>query len=464
MKKLFISILFTAVLAAALLLCAHAAEPTVSFTRGTATITINGTEYALTEVFADANGDGSFNAADARYILRLSAKLEDYAAPEYFDVSGDGKLDAGDARIALRYTAKLDRIYTAADNKRPSGICTGDDGRIYAFTNYGAIASGFYETDGRRYYFGQNGKAATGLTTIDGNLYFFTDSGVMFDDGWIDLRGKTYYFNPDGKAAAGLTMIDEDLYFFDENGVAARDTFKTIDGNTYYFDSDNTAASYFFMVGTDLYYFYPETFIMAKNKVIDDYFFGPDGKAVIEDIPGPGPEDPDIDDPEPEKYTPAAETLRSDVYKQAKQVVKNNNLKTPEDVYNYVKRSHYFTYNVENGKTYSPLSQVEKKGWTHFAEYAFDNTPAICYYYAAECAILFDAMGIENRIVYGTGHYESEHYWNQAKVNGKWINYDACNGYCAVTDDYLKQACIINDRYEGKDGYTFGEYVYPVFR
>ena len=494
MKKILISMLLTAVLAATLLICAQAAEPTVTFTRLDQKITLGGTEYALTDVFADTNGDGNFDAGDARYILRLSAKLEDYAQPEYFDISGDGVLDAADARIALRYTAKLDNIYTDADNNRPSGLYTGDDGKVYAFTEYGSIASGLYEADGKRYYFDpKTAEALNIITTVNGKLYYFradgslftgseayqgqtrnfangiekktgivkengairfyTDNGEMFTDGWIDLRGRTYYFYPNGKAATGLTTIDGSLYFFDGEGVAACEEFKKIDGITYYFGVDNAAASGLIWLGDDLYYFYPDTFIMAENEMIGDYFFGPDGKAII------GGEQ----DPEPEKYTPPAETLNSDIYKRAQQVIKKNDLKTPKDVYEYVKKRHVFTYKVENGALYSH-AQIEKKGWSHFASYAFDNTAAICYYYAAECAILFDAMGIENRIVHGTGHYDSEHYWNQIKIDGEWTNCDACNGYYDVTDDYLKKACIINNRYEGIDGYTFGEYIYPVFR
>ncbi len=505
MKIPAITILLTAVLAAVAFICSAAAGPTVTFTRSGAAITLGGKQYALTEVFADADGDGEFNAGDARYILRLSAKLENYDNPEYFDISGDGALDAADARIALRYTAKLDRIYTDADGKRPSGLYTDENGKVYAFTDYGSVAAGLFEADGKRfwfdpttaeavekimpvngrlYYFKADGSLFTGkakyngqshsftdgvekksgLVSENGNVYYYTDSGELYKDGWLDLRGRTYYFNPDGRAAAGLTKINDSLYFFEKDGAAASETFKTVDGNTYYFGPDNAAESYFFMVGNDLYYFDPDTFVMAKDTVIDDYIFGSDGRAINSDIPGPepGPEDPDPD-PEQEPYTPDAVTLKSAIYKRAKEVVKAINLRTPEDVFAFVKSKHIFTYNVEDGALYSH-AQIEKIGWTHFAEYAFDNTPAICYYYAAEYAILLDAMGIKNRIVHGTGHYDSEHYWNQAMVGGTWVNYDACNGYCAVDDDYLKKACILNDRYEGIDGYTFGEYIYPVFK
>ena len=60
----------------------------------------------------DANNDGKISAADARIILRISAKLEkleNYNLPfELFDVNGDGKITASDARKVLRISAKLE--------------------------------------------------------------------------------------------------------------------------------------------------------------------------------------------------------------------------------------------------------------------------------------------------------------------------------------------------------------------
>ena len=58
----------------------------------------------------DVNGDGKLTAADARRILRASAKLEDLTPAEKMraDFDGDGKITASDARAALRKAAKLE--------------------------------------------------------------------------------------------------------------------------------------------------------------------------------------------------------------------------------------------------------------------------------------------------------------------------------------------------------------------
>lgn len=64
----------------------------------------------------DVNGDGKTTASDARYVLRVAAKLEnpiiDAAIKEVADISGDSKILAEDARLILRIAAKLDKYST----------------------------------------------------------------------------------------------------------------------------------------------------------------------------------------------------------------------------------------------------------------------------------------------------------------------------------------------------------------
>ena len=66
----------------------------------------------LEYLVGDANSDGQITAADARILLRLSAKLEkleSYNVPfAVLDVNGDGQITASDARKVLRQSAKLD--------------------------------------------------------------------------------------------------------------------------------------------------------------------------------------------------------------------------------------------------------------------------------------------------------------------------------------------------------------------
>lgn len=63
----------------------------------------------------DINGDGKITAADARLILRYSAKLDSgWDNPDTIslaDFDNDGKISASDARQCLRYAAEVDDYY-----------------------------------------------------------------------------------------------------------------------------------------------------------------------------------------------------------------------------------------------------------------------------------------------------------------------------------------------------------------
>ncbi len=75
-------------------------------------VSVSGGELTVdsTAQQGDANCDGSVNISDARFVLRVAAKLEacetelEYAA----DVNGDDKVSISDARLLLRVIAKLD--------------------------------------------------------------------------------------------------------------------------------------------------------------------------------------------------------------------------------------------------------------------------------------------------------------------------------------------------------------------
>lgn len=58
----------------------------------------------------DINGDGTITSADARLILRVSAKLSSCSnvTLQYADTDGNEKVTASDARLALRVSAQLD--------------------------------------------------------------------------------------------------------------------------------------------------------------------------------------------------------------------------------------------------------------------------------------------------------------------------------------------------------------------
>lgn len=68
----------------------------------------------------DVDGNGKHTAADARLVLRYSAKLENFNAEQKkaADVDNNGKVSAADARYILRVSAKLDKPFGQIDTEK----------------------------------------------------------------------------------------------------------------------------------------------------------------------------------------------------------------------------------------------------------------------------------------------------------------------------------------------------------
>lgn len=69
-------------------------------------------DFVAVYVMGDANSDGLLTSADARLLLRYSAKLKDNAfiTAESCDVNHDKTINAADARTVLRASAKLEKF------------------------------------------------------------------------------------------------------------------------------------------------------------------------------------------------------------------------------------------------------------------------------------------------------------------------------------------------------------------
>ncbi|MCD7827299.1 MAG: leucine-rich repeat protein [Clostridiales bacterium] len=77
-----------------------------------------GLNYSYALLPGDADENGTVTASDARYVLRVAAKLESPILTEdvleAVDISGDGSVGADDARLILRIVAKLSE-YSSED-------------------------------------------------------------------------------------------------------------------------------------------------------------------------------------------------------------------------------------------------------------------------------------------------------------------------------------------------------------
>ncbi len=316
-------------------------------------------------------------------------------------------------------------------------ITDGDYKYTALFLEDGAMAEGFTDYQGSRYYFSPgSGAMATGNVTIEGKNYCFASDGKM-NTGWQTIKDQKYYFDTKtGAMAFGITEIDGKKYYFDVNtGVMttgkliidkkkyyfAPDTgvmqtgLVTIDKSKYYFAADGEMKTGWVTINGKKYYFNPSDGKMVTNKIVGEYNLAADGHAIA----------------------------FSAVQKRAQKILDSTG-KTAGAIYNYVVSHNYYKF-MEKTRS---LSQIESKGWAYFANYALDNPAVVCYYFAAVTDLLFQQAGFTTRIVYGTGRGTGDHYWNQVYIDGKWLNYDTCNGYNGVSFATLQKA-----------NYTFYQYV-----
>ena len=222
----------------------------------------------------DLNNDSKTTSADARLILRHSAKLELYNGnTESVDINADSVITALDARLCLRYSANLDRYYRLSDGSVPSGVFTTAENRTLILTSYGATTDGLLTVDdstyfcekgyavtgkktidGNLYYFGSDGKGVTGEYTVDGNKIYFKNG--LSTSGYKTVNGvKLYYVN--GSPANGLIPVSADTYYF-KNGIMQQG-WQAANGEYYHFDRTNGK--------------------LIKNTTVDGIKVDADGKA-----------------------------------------------------------------------------------------------------------------------------------------------------------------------------------------
>ena len=97
----------------------------------------------------DTDGDGKVTAKDARFVLRLSARLETATAAQKAaaEVDGDGRITAKDARIILRVSARLTTFESAGkvEANRQKVQAAGREVQAYLSGNF--YFAGYYYID-----------------------------------------------------------------------------------------------------------------------------------------------------------------------------------------------------------------------------------------------------------------------------------------------------------------------------
>ncbi|MCM1132326.1 MAG: hypothetical protein NC340_02530 [Ruminococcus flavefaciens] len=411
---------------------------------GTGWVDVSGKKYYYNPETAEAvfglfEQGGSYYYTDKENGMCTSVAEID--GVEYLFGEQTGKMQYGWLEI------NDNKRYFYRDSTYASGI-TEIDGTTYIFSDKGVLLTGLQTVDGRTYYADEQGRAVKGKTDVGEDCYYFGDDfsaqSLIFEDedgskyifgtdgrmlrGVAEFEGNRYCLNSeDGRMMSGRLLIDGKKYYFNTTTGIMMTGRLIIDGNKYYFAEDGTMQFGMQEIDGDTYFFNKSTGIMMTGwQEIDGmryYFNTSTGKL------------------EPDKTQPGTSQL-SEVQQRARTIVETigNDMTT---IYNYM-NSNYRYNTSEEPKT---LEQVEEKGWSYFAGYAMDNRLITSCYFAGLTDLLSKQAGYNARIVYGTDGTDRPHFWNQVYVNNKWLNYDACNGYCGVSDEALEALGYVRKQY-----------------
>lgn len=405
-------------------------------------VVIEGLPYRFGEDFAQETGWVDFESGRYYYDPETGAAMtglvkisnEDgehvyYISPEEGLLKGDVTID-GVLYSFDEETGELKSGWQEVDGrkryiKEDGSLAVGTfaiDGSLYVFDEEGYMGTGFTVYDGDTYYSLEDGKLLCGRLIIDGSKYYFKTDYKMAT-GFQVIDSKTYYFAEDGKMMTGLQTIGENKYYFGDDGAMLTGRL-LIDGSKYYFAADGTMQFGMVTLDDGTYYFDENGKMYTGWVSIDhkNYHFAADGKLdTNKTVDGRN------------VNSQGFEIALSAVQQQAKTILSSTG-KSLDAIYNYIRNNNKYKY-IEDTKS---LATIESLGWASFAQYALNNRYVVCYYFAAVTDLMFQMAGYETRIVYGTGRGSGDHYWNQVYQNGVWVNYDTCNGYYAVTFEYLQ--------------------------
>ncbi|MBR5498289.1 MAG: leucine-rich repeat protein [Clostridia bacterium] len=166
----------------------------------------NGIAYTVAALPGDTDNNGKVTAADARYVLRVSAKLEkpvsDMDILAVADISGNNKIAAEDARLILRIAAGLDNYSAEELLSMPR--------TDYELLLYAANTISLAKAYGCSYSMFSYQE----MTTVDMNLNSKTYFGKFEDELTPADKAATVTFSHDSKEAHDnlydITLIDSE--------------------------------------------------------------------------------------------------------------------------------------------------------------------------------------------------------------------------------------------------------------
>ncbi len=172
------------------------------------------------------------------------------------------------------------------------------------YENGTLVKDAWKQINGKWFYFNYNGTPIHGATQEIGNAnYAFNADGTMATTGWVKLQGNTYYVkNDNGVLATGQQKIGDKWYYFANSGVmrtgkidyngklyilnpdgswaaTAKEGWNSVQGTWYYVKNGNFVTGKELQLADGNYYFNKDG-AMVKNEVVNQKYYGADGKQV----------------------------------------------------------------------------------------------------------------------------------------------------------------------------------------
>ena len=133
-------------------------------------------------------------------------------------------------------------------------------GKKYYLNSGGAMATGWLELEKGWYYLNGSGVGVTGWLSSGGKWYYLSPlTGVMFEHEWLELNGKNYYLESGEAMATGWLKLDDKWYYLNSSGARLNGWQK---------------------IGSTWYYFEPSTGIMLEQEWLEDTYYLKSGGAM----------------------------------------------------------------------------------------------------------------------------------------------------------------------------------------
>jgi glucan-binding YG repeat protein len=172
------------------------------------------------------------------------------------------------------------------------------------YDNGTRVRNTWKEINKKWFYFDSSGSPIHGDVRNIKNIYYaFNTDGTMATTGWVKLNGYTYYVkNEKGYLATGEQQIGDKYYYFENNGrmrtgiinynnkiyflnpdgswaATAKEGWNSVQGTWYYVKDGELVCGQELELADGTYYFNYYG-AMVKNEVVNQKYYGADGKQV----------------------------------------------------------------------------------------------------------------------------------------------------------------------------------------